>query len=399
MKHIPQTLGDSHNFGRRVRVVGGSVAKPRAVLWEWLVLSAKSPLRKVLADAARQDGSPGLFLFLPSLRFHGADLHREGKVEALKLSPLGSLKRAQKQELARVTGRVVALFSWLGVSDLHWENMALGLDARGRVIFSPLDIEMMFEDMSLPTETRLIAEGEGDDREYAALCAHASGLRRVLPYLGKPVDPQHLVEMLHAYATMLAFLERHARAIAAVFLEQPALRTTPLRVCLRGTAEYVWAEQGLVFPPLLDAELEQLERGDIPYFYRLYGKRGIHYFTDASLEHSKRLPLRGDVPTLSAGLSFERGLRSKSRAHLAQEGLLALLGAFDDASLTGRHVSTDEQFEVTFSPRKLVVTRAGMLPLHSKRNLRAWVSSAYLPCRCGEVRSVFVPGVTKCEMR
>jgi hypothetical protein len=35
--------------------------------------------------------------------------------------------------------------------------------------------------------------------------------------------------------------------------------------------------------------------------------------------------------------------------------------------------------------------------LHSRRNLSAFVGSVYLPCRCGEVRSVFVPAVTTCE--
>ncbi len=29
--------------------------------------------------------------------------------------------------------------------------------------------------------------------------------------------------------------------------------------------------------------------------------------------------------------------------------------------------------------------------------MSAFVGSVYLPCRCGEVRSVFVPAVTTCE--
>ena len=44
-------LGDSHNFGRRVTRRSGRIVKPRALLWEWLVLSADSPLRRFLAEA------------------------------------------------------------------------------------------------------------------------------------------------------------------------------------------------------------------------------------------------------------------------------------------------------------------------------------------------------------
>ena len=34
----------------------------------------------------------------------------------------------------------------------------------------------------------------------------------------------------------------------------------------------------------------------------------------------------------------------------------------------------------------------------TRRDLSAFVSSVYLPCQCGEVRSVFVPAVTVCEL-
>ena len=60
----------------------------------------------------------------------------------------------------------------------------LGVDARGRVVFSPLDIEMILADLSLPTETKLLPD---PDPEVAEICRHAAGVRRVLPYLGKPV--------------------------------------------------------------------------------------------------------------------------------------------------------------------------------------------------------------------
>ena len=99
--------------------------------------------------------------------------------------------------------------------------------------------------------------------------------------------------MAASYCTLLAFLDRHAREIARVLAALPGFRETPIRVCLRGTEEYVRALSVPLWPPLLDAEAEQLARGDIPYFFRLYGRRGIFYYQNRALTALGRLPLAG----------------------------------------------------------------------------------------------------------
>lgn len=388
-------LGDSHNFGRRVSLRAGWVHKPRTLLWEWLLLSAASPLRQLLDQQAERDGlASDAFSFLPSLQFVRGTALSGGAVARARLSALPALTRRERRSLAVIVGRSLALWSWLGVADLHWENLVLGVDAHERIVFGPLDIEMILADLSLPTETKLLPDA---DPEYALICQHACGVRRVLPYLGKPVDADDLLAMAGAYRATLAFLERHARAIAAVFKRQKRLRETPIRVCLRGTDEYVRASSVSepLWPPLLEAEAEQLGRGDIPYFFRFYGRRGIHYYGNRSLTQLKRLPLRGDVPRLDPLLSLARGLRAPSRARLREEGLFTLLGAFDHASLTGRH--TSKELEISLRARSIVVKLPSGEELRSARDLSAHVSSVYLPCRCGEVRTVFVPAVTVCD--
>jgi hypothetical protein len=180
-----------------------------------------------------------------------------------------------------------------------------------------------------------------------------------------------------------------------VFAQLPGLRGTPIRVCLRGTDEYVRAGSQPLWPPLLDAEAEQLARGDIPYFFRLYGRRGIHYYGDRTLAQLKRIALRGDVPQLDPILSLSRGLRAASRKTLREEGMFILLGAFDHAGLIGRHEG--DELAITFRARSIVVQLPSGEQLRSARNLGAHVGSVYLPCRCGEVRSVLVPPVTRCE--
>jgi hypothetical protein len=385
--------GDSHNFGRRVTVRGRRVLKPRTVFWEWLVLAKDSPLRRLLDERGAQELGAGAFDFLPTLRFFDGRAGGFGEVERMQLEPLGTVSKRRKQQLASIIGRSLALWSWLGVADLHWENLVLGVDAKSNVVFGPLDIEMMLADLALPTETKLLPDA---DPEYAVVCQHAAGVRRVLPYLGKPVDAPTLLAVASAYRITLEFLERQAGAIAEVLGALPGLDEEPLRVLLRGTEEYVLASQGQpLWPPLLDAEQEQLARGDIPYFFRLYGRRGIHYYADETLQTLKRLPLRGDVPQLEPLLDVSRGLRSPSRQELREEGLFTVLGAFDHPSLSGKHHG--DELEVAFRAQSLVVRLPDGEELRSARYLGDIVSSVYLPCRCGEVRSVFVPEVTVCK--
>jgi hypothetical protein len=389
--HAP--LGDSHNFGRRVVVRGRRVLKPRTVLWEWLVLSRDSPLRSALGAAAEEAGAPELFGFLPTLRFFADKDGIGGSVERLELSALGRIGPADKRELARIVGRALALFSWLGMADLHWENLVLGRDRRGQIVFGPLDVELILADLSLPTQTKLLPDA---DPEYADVCRHAAGVRRVLPYLGKPIEADALAAMAGAYLFTLELLERRAATLARVFADLPGLKDTPIRVCLRGTDEYVRAGTVAPWPPLLDAERIQLERGDIPYFFRFYGRPGLHYFGNRALSELRRLPLRGDVPQLEPLLSIARGLRAPSRSTLRQDGLFTLLGAFDHASLAGEHRS--DGVSVRFGARSLRVKLPGGRELETGRNLSAFVGSVYLPCRCGEVRAAFVPAITRCSM-
>ncbi|HEX5098612.1 MAG TPA: hypothetical protein VFV94_03900 [Polyangiaceae bacterium] len=381
--------GDTHNFGRRVSVGARWVKKPRTVFWEWLVLGVDSPLRALLSELAERDGlGASQFGFLPALRFRRSS--RAGEVERLHIEPLGRLSARDKRELSVAVGSSLALFSWLGVADLHWENLALGRGAGGQVIFAPLDIEIALSDLALPTETKLLPDV---DPEYAAICRHAAGVRRVLPYLGKPIDAGALLAMADAYVLVLSLLERHRTALARTIAAAPGFAEAQIRVCLRGTDEYVLAET-LPSPPLLDAELEQLARGDIPYFFRLYGQPGIRWFANRALTLTKSLPLRGDVPKLEPLLSVSRGFRSAGRRRLAEAGLFALLGAFDHPALRGRHAAP--RLSVVFGARRMTVTVGGET-WSAPRALSALVGSVYLPCRCGEVRSVLVPPVTRCR--
>ncbi len=389
-------LGDSHNFGRRVSLRGDRVEKPRTIVWEHLLRSA--PTARSAASSTEAAEGDGLgreaFAFLPRLSFFPSSSGPGGEVERVELDPLPDLDPEGRITLARIVGRSLALWSWLGVADLHWENLVLGKGAAGQTIFAPLDVEMILDDLTLPTQTKLLPDA---DPEYAQICRHACGVRRVLPYLGKPVGAPLLLAVAAAYPEHAGpprpACARDRRRLRAP--PPPGLSETPIRVCLRGTDEYVRARTEPLWPPLLDGEAEQLARGDIPYFFRFLGRPGIHYYADPELTRLHHLPARGDVPQLEPLLSVARGLRAPSRKSLREQGLFTVLGAFDHAALRGRHEADD--LAVTFQRRTLIVHLPDGEELETRRDMSAFVGSVYLPCRCGEVRSVFVPAVTTCE--
>lgn len=389
--------GDSHNFGRRVEISGERVTKPRTLLWEQLLLSGKSPLRQRLRELAA-DSALGAeaFEFLPKLRFWKADAPAGGQVERIRLEPLQARSAEKKRQLAAVLGRAVALFSWLGLTDLHWENLVLGADAQGRTVLGPLDVEMVLSDFRLPTETKLLPDA---DPEYAELCRHAAGVRRALAFLGKPLGAQELLHVLAHYRATLELLDQQGAAIADVLASLPGLRDAPIRVLLRSTGDYVNADNRELWPPLLEAEIDQLGRGDIPYFFRLYGGRGIHYYTSPDLEQIATLPSGRDMPKNEPLLDVKRGLRSPSRKQLREDGLFALVGAFDAVSLTGRHQGEHQAagWLLELTKRRIRLQLPDGEQLETDRDLRAFVGSAYLSCSCGEVKSALVPPVTMCR--
>lgn len=385
-------LGDPHNFGRRVSRTGDVITKPRSIAWERLLLSSRSPLRQHLERAVRADGlGAEAFAFLPSLAFSRDRAEAGGSVSAIDLAPLGRVSAEARRSLAVTAGRLLALTSWFGLADLHWENLALGRSPDGRIVFGPLDVELVLDDLELPTDTKLIPDGAPD---VAAECRHAAGFRRLLPYLGKPIATATLLDLVAAYRKTLAFLERQRDSIATILAEQPNVLAAPIRVCLRGTAEYAREDLEALDPPLLDAEREQLLRGDIPYFFRRLGKPGIRYFTSPDLSTERCLPARGDVPRLAPLLSLARALRSPRRRTLRDEGALAIVGAFDHADLAGVHETPDLRLHV--GPREIAIEFADGGELVGPRNLRDYVESLYLPCQCGEVRTVLA-AASRCD--
>ena len=177
-------------------------------------------------------------------------------------------------------------------------------------------------------------------------------------------------------------------AIADVISSLPDLRETRSHLLAR-TEAYVLASED--FGRRAEAEVSTGTR-DIPYSSACMDAR---ITTTATTRSARERSLSRDVPQLDPILSLARGPARSVSQSWREEGLFLLLSAFDHPALTGRH--TSDELEVSFGGRELVIKLPSGEELRSARDLSAHVSSVYLPCRCGEVRSVFVPSVTVCE--
>jgi lantibiotic modifying enzyme len=249
-------LGDPHNFNKKViRIPGGLIYKPRSIYWEEMFLSKKSSFREIFDSRI-------VFTFqnffkasqFPDLKFNGHDLpDYSGEVEEFTArKPVEA-----SSELFIKAGILLALSSFYGIGDLHEENILISLDS-SNVICSPLDIECVFSFCRLPSQTLLIPS--------KITSASACGLRDVISLLAFDHEKKlHDISIIvYAYLKTLVLLKESKELTQSLFIKMPS--DLPIRVILRNTESYVnfrGSEQLFA-----RGELEQLERGDIPYFYR-----------------------------------------------------------------------------------------------------------------------------------
>jgi hypothetical protein len=264
-------LGDSHNFGKHVLLdeASGVVVKPRPLLWEWLLLSAASPLRHLVAQLADDADAVDPFAAFPDLAFSfDADFGGPGRVQFHAPSPLPPPPLTPRD--AQTLGAAVAGLAWLGVHDLHHRNVRVGHDRDGRLCLAPLDVEAVLASLSLPTQTLLVP--------LSPAAARTSGLA---PVLAASLDLTLVAAASAAYLETLALFSRHEQALTAAICTVPRARDCHVRVIVRDTAHYVAMLREPHTRPadLTDAEAVQLDRGDVPYFFRTIDDAAIRYVT------------------------------------------------------------------------------------------------------------------------
>jgi lantibiotic modifying enzyme len=313
---------DFHNFGQSVQKIGrGSemiFQKPRPIYWEWLFFGKNSPL-SFFFDYTTFSASPGQTIFNLEIEM-GADFKGFSREIHASTNPC-------TREHLYSLGVLLGYCYVFGIRDLHRNNVV-----RTTTHLQAIDAEVVLSRLLLPHETLLLPFKEvGPD-----LCGASSVLDLAA------VSAEQIETVLRGYYDVFQCISSNLTELQRTFEEQRSrLERIPVRHILRDTIHYRSARANPPEIPLFESEVEQLGRGDIPYFFKFVGEPHVHAYTDRADNFS-----RVSLPSI-----FEKGaardasliselLNAKRIETLMPTGFLYLVKALSRAiecSVTNAH--------------------------------------------------------------
>lgn len=173
-------------------------------------------------------------------------------------------------------GGVIAICAFLGFSDLHRENIFWGINKKTQdFVFGPIDIECVLEDYHLLSQTRLIPTYDIELIDC--------GLSVFKAYLYEYSIDHFIPHIIEGFILTIFSLKKNEGEIIKA-LENMERNSSPIksRVLLKATRQYYKYLRSIDLQndDILSSELEQLKRGDIPYFFRCLNQNleKIYYF-------------------------------------------------------------------------------------------------------------------------
>lgn len=249
-------LGDQHNFGqavRRITLPDGSFwfQKPRPVYWEWLFFGVTSPL----ADFFKQKES----IFGLAIEFENNFLWGSSKlIEESQRGP-----PSDKQLFG--FGYLLGYAYTFGIQDLFSENVI-----RTEHGLQVIDAEVVLSKFVLPQESFLLA--------FRGCAFERSALSHLLKSEAEITQPV-LEKIVDGFCEALSEFNQNGSKIVEALSLELATKNVPVRVLLRDTRSY--RDWSTVTPdiPWLAEEVRQLERGDVPYFFKYVGRPELYWFS------------------------------------------------------------------------------------------------------------------------
>ncbi|MFZ4402731.1 MAG: DUF4135 domain-containing protein [Pseudobdellovibrionaceae bacterium] len=257
---IKKILGDRHNSGKSVCLLDdNSIYKPRPILAEWFFLNRESPLRSL-----KEINS--VFKYFPNIDFTGL-IRKDGVVSNLYLNYSDINFPTSSDELCEAIGCLLAISHWFGLSDLHVENIFFGYDEHNNLLLAPIDIECFFQEILIIAQTNLI-KIERDDLNW--------GLKNV--FEAQSISPIHIV---HNYIKHFLTLNSNSEKIISIIRESFKPNDI-VRVILKNSAVYrdYLDDNYSDSTFFIQEEVNQLAKGDVPYFFRYLDGIDIFYYYD-----------------------------------------------------------------------------------------------------------------------
>lgn len=259
-------MGDEHNFGRFVYfdIDQSIVVKPKNLNFERLFLCENSQLRALFEKSVNNP-----FKYFPLLKYY-----KEGTVEYLELDQEDfELTTSVKESIGFLTA--VAIF--FGLDDLHYENIFFGNYKKNWSLF-PIDVECIGANITLPTQTHLF--------KSKVIPLKKTGLFKLFKKV-KDIRGSDLIEIANSYCTAIQALNEKINKINQILIDY---KDAPVRVILRSTDIYKsFLDRNCSLIAPIKEEMEQLNRGDIPYFFWSFSSKDISYYTNCKLTQKSKI--------------------------------------------------------------------------------------------------------------
>lgn len=249
---------DLHNFGQKVsqieRASGIYFQKPRPIYWEWFFFGATGPLKSIFATKI------GAALFNLDVHFDNGDCGFSRQVVE---------DNGQKDQSAHAynLGVLIAYCYLFGIRDLHKGNVI-----KRKTHLQVIDAEVVLSKILLPNETLILpfkittADGCAANKSFNDIAS---------------IDNDSLRLILSGYFDLFSdVLEKHGQIVSVLTEHREKMIKVPIRHIMRDTIEYRrWLENRTVPAiPFCSDELIQLERGDVPYYFKLIGDPNLYAY-------------------------------------------------------------------------------------------------------------------------
>lgn len=171
-------------------------------------------------------------------------------------------------------GVLIAYCYIFGIRDLHKQNLI-----KTESHFQVVDVEVVFTRLILPSETLLLTF-KHIGYELAGIGVFANN------------KSEHTVEqnqeIIDGYMDMFKFVIEKKNRIDEIF-SSLSLKDHPIRVIIRNTSEYKSILETNV-DNILKSELQQVLKGDIPFYFKYLGQRELGWLKEPDSESSEELP-------------------------------------------------------------------------------------------------------------
>ncbi len=251
---------DLHNCGQQVtridRGSGSFFQKPRSIYWEWLFFGSESPLRPIFSKVGANGQAPlSSFFFNLDIEFV-----QDWLGYARDASP-SSHVTAEAHHFYSF-GALLAYAYLFGIRDLHRDNLVL----TGSHI-QVIDAEVVLTRLLLPHET-LLLPFKGIPSTFAGIS--------LLTQSSETLRDTEKVLILAGFTDIFDLAYQSFNELSATMTQHQ--RPTPIRVIIRNTAIYRATQNGVSpSPELIKEEQRQLDRGDIPYFFKKLGDMNLYW--------------------------------------------------------------------------------------------------------------------------